>query len=125
MSYLDSYSDFRQYFEWTLAGDEDVSDNKKKMAINAVRYAIEHKLTPIQRQYLLMYFVDGHTTTDIANICYVDKSTVSRVLKNARQRIFDVACYTMGVFNNSEQLPCLKKRSAKKRPLPYKGGNIL
>ncbi|MBR4554757.1 MAG: sigma-70 family RNA polymerase sigma factor [Ruminococcus sp.] len=44
-------------------------------------------LTATQRHYLLMYYRDGKTVAEIANVCGVNKSTVSRTVNRAKQKL--------------------------------------
>ncbi len=52
-----------------------------------VRELLTDGLTNKQREYLLMRYVKGMKGVEIAEVCRVDKSTVSRTLKRARERI--------------------------------------
>lgn len=52
---------------------------------------IECVLTPVQREYLLMYHRDGFTIRRIAEICRVNPSTVSRTVRRAKQRLQNAA----------------------------------
>lgn len=44
-------------------------------------------LTPRQRQFLELRYFKGFTMDEIGDVCGVNKSTVSRTLKRARERI--------------------------------------
>lgn len=52
-----------------------------------VRELLSEGLTEKQREYLLMRYLKGMKGVEIAKVCDVDKSTVSRTLKRARERI--------------------------------------
>ena len=54
---------------------------------NTVQWAIEEILTPTQRKYYLLYWVEGVSMPAIGYICKVNKSTVKRTLDRATNRI--------------------------------------
>ena len=54
---------------------------------NIIRKVIARELTPLQRELVKAYYYDGKSVTEIANIRGINKSTVSRTLKAARERI--------------------------------------
>ncbi|MBQ7004714.1 MAG: sigma-70 family RNA polymerase sigma factor [Oscillospiraceae bacterium] len=65
------------------------SSNERQRAVmqDALHRTIERDLTARQRQLILMYFYDELDVTEIAKETNLDKSTVSRTLKRAKERI--------------------------------------
>lgn len=57
---------------------------------NTVQWAIEEILTPTQRKYYTLYWVEGVSMPAIGYICGVNKSTVKRTLDRATNRICKV-----------------------------------
>ncbi len=58
-----------------------------QLAQRALRDALEYELTPRQRQLVLMHFYEQYTVGQIAGKLELDKSTVSRTLSRAKQRL--------------------------------------
>lgn len=52
-----------------------------------VEWAIEEILTPTQRKYYRLYWVEGVSMPAIGSVCKVNKSTVKRTLDRATNRI--------------------------------------
>ena len=52
-----------------------------------LREVLGDQLTAKQRRYVLLYYSKGMTAEQIAKACGVNKSTVSRTLKRARERL--------------------------------------
>ena len=65
------------------ATDQDV---RQKM-LRLLTRVVARELTPRQRQMVERYYFDGRTILSIANELGVNKSTVSRGLKAARNRM--------------------------------------
>lgn len=61
---------------------------------NAVKVALERELNDRQRQIYVMYYIDGVTIPQIAAIMGVNKSTISRTLKRANERLAKVLRYS-------------------------------
>ena len=77
--------DFTQLAQWQQEG----GDNSRRM--QRLRRRLPEavmELTPRQRQMLHMQFQLGMTCTQIARELGVNKSTVSRCLRRARQNIY-------------------------------------
>lgn len=66
-----------------LGRDLKFSENVK----NLIRKIILTELTPLQREMISLYYYKGMSMTDIAKSRNVNKSSVSRTLKSARERI--------------------------------------
>lgn len=60
----------------------------------AVRVAVERELTERQRQVYLLYYLDGVSIPQIAARMGVNKSTISRMLKRANERLARVMRYS-------------------------------
>lgn len=54
--------------------------------------AIKTQLTKRQTQIMLSYYFEGKNMTEIADDLGLNKSTVSRTLKRALNRLADLAC---------------------------------
>lgn len=69
---------------------------------------IKNEMTPKQRKYFLAYYFEGLTMREIAEQAGCEKSTVSRTIKRAKQRILRVFKYTdrriYSMFENNEAL---------------------
>lgn len=72
---------------WMREQAEDNSDQLNRLRRN-LRKAREQELTPRQRQMLQMYFDDGQSMVEIADVLGVNRSTVSRTLMRARRRLY-------------------------------------
>ena len=48
---------------------------------------LKENLTKTQKYYIILYYRDGMTVTEIAELCGVNRSTVSRTMKRARERL--------------------------------------
>lgn len=64
--------------------NEEAIDHLK----NCIHVAISECLTPKQKKYLSLY-LNGYNGTEIAEICGVNKSTVSRMLNWALNKLFE------------------------------------
>lgn len=64
-------------------GDQYDVDTIRKVA----EWSIEEILTPTQRKYYCLYWVEGVSMPTIGYICGVNKSTVKRTLDRATNRI--------------------------------------
>ena len=59
----------------------------REQQLERIRAVIREELTPLQRQTLTAYYFQGQTIPEIAASRGVQKSTVSRTLKRAEERI--------------------------------------
>ena len=71
---------------WNRATGEDNSEQLARLRKN-LRKAVEMELTPRQKQLVHLHFDQGLSVTEIARLEGVHKSTVSRTLKRARERL--------------------------------------
>jgi len=79
---------------WTIAHAEDNENDIYRMKRN-LRLAREQELTERQRQVLTMRFDRGMTVTQIAEELGLHKSSVSRTLTRARQRLYKCLQYSL------------------------------
>ena len=59
----------------------------KEIQMKRVRRVIEEELTPIQRQILLDYYIQDMSMVEIARERGVHKSTISRTLHRAEEKL--------------------------------------
>lgn len=59
----------------------------REMQMQRVKRVIEEELTPLQRQTLIAYYFQQQTIPKIAESRGVNKSTVSRTLKRAEEKL--------------------------------------
>ncbi|MEG0615175.1 MAG: sigma-70 family RNA polymerase sigma factor [Oscillospiraceae bacterium] len=69
--------------------DDEVDTKLKSIAKKALSDIISEQLSEKQRQYLVLYYYEQHTMTDISEICGVNVSTVSRTISRAKKNIVD------------------------------------
>ena len=79
---------------------EDNREQINRLKRNLSR-ALRQDVTPRQREYMTLYYIQGMTIEDVAQACGVNKSTVSRTLKRGRQRLY--RCLRYGAANLLEQ----------------------
>lgn len=59
----------------------------KEVQMKRVQRVIEEELTPLQREALIAYYIQGQTITEIARDRGVQKSTISRTLHRAEDKL--------------------------------------
>lgn len=79
---------------WTRQNAADNSEQLERLRRN-LRRAREQELTPRQRQMLELYFDRGMTIPQIAVSLGLNRSTVSRTLRRARDRLYRCLRYTL------------------------------
>ena len=62
-------------------------EGQKEKTLERLRNIISHELTPRQKEFVELYYFKYMTIPEIAQMAGVNRSTVSRVLKSARNRI--------------------------------------
>jgi RNA polymerase sigma factor (sigma-70 family) len=79
-------------------------DNSKKLSVmkKALKQAMQTELTDRQRDMVIEYYYGGATVTAVAEKFGVTKSTVSRHLKRARERLKRALKYGMYVMWTEE-----------------------
>lgn len=83
--------DYIQYKKWSESEPEiDYSQHIK----NCLSIAIQEELSETQRLYFSLYHLEGVPIHEIADICGVNKSTVSRVLRAANNNLARVLRYS-------------------------------
>ena len=73
-----------QQWQKSLGGD---NRQRLERLVHYLPLAIAEELTPRQQQLLRMFYYDGKSVTDIAHELAVNKSTVSRTLRRAQDRL--------------------------------------
>lgn len=105
---------FRQWLEADMNPDDDYSRLKRML-----HKAIQENLKPKAREYLTAYYFQNLTMEEIAEMHGVNKSTVSRSIKFAEQRLRNVLQYTGVRFANADR-STQKGRSHHERSTPRK-----
>ena len=75
----EEYMALRQYIKLVGSGSQGLTES--------VRQALEHELTPRQRQLVNMYYIEQMQMQDIADELGLHISTVSRTIKRGRERL--------------------------------------
>ena len=93
---------FTQFDPMALAAarqwrQEDCGDNRDRLErlLTNLPMAMEQELTERQRQILTMHFFRGMTVTQIAEPLGVSKSTVSRSMARATEKLFCALRYSL------------------------------
>ena len=79
---------------WNRQNAADNSEQLDRLRRN-LRQAREHELTDRQRQMLELYFDQGLTIPQIAGELGVNRSTVSRTLRRAKDRLYRCLRYAL------------------------------
>ncbi len=79
---------------WNRQNAADNSERLERLRRN-LRQARERELTPRQRQMLDLYYDQGMTIPQIARELGVNRSTVSRTLRRARDRLYRCLRYAL------------------------------
>lgn len=104
------------YKEW-VNGDRDIEDSNYERAKRTLPKVMA-KLTETQRLYFTEYVVEGLTMSDIGERHGRHRTTVSRVLKAARKRLYEYMVIVSPEYAYEfDQLPAriAKKNNQKKR----------
>ena len=59
----------------------------REVQMKRVQRVIEEELTPLQREALIAYYIQGQTIPEIARDRGVQKSTISRTLHRAEEKV--------------------------------------
>lgn len=75
--------------QFLLDMTHDAAGNAEHLQIakHALHEILEQELTPRQREVVMLYFFEGKNTIVIAEELHLNKSTVSRTLARAKDRI--------------------------------------
>lgn len=79
---------------WMRANAPDNSEQLSRLRRN-LRLARERELTERQREMVSLYYDQGMTVPQIAKQLGVNRSTVSRTLRRARDRLYRFLRYTL------------------------------
>ena len=79
---------------WLRGNAPDNSEQLERLRRN-LRRAREQELTPRQKQMLELYFDQGMNMPQIARALDLNRSTVSRTLRRARERLYRCLRYTL------------------------------
>lgn len=79
---------------WRRANAEDNGEQMTRLRRN-LRLARERELTERQREMVALYYDRGMTMPQIAERLGVSRSTVSRTLRRARDRLYRFLRYTL------------------------------
>ena len=79
---------------WLRDHAEDNSDQLERLRRN-LRRAREQELTPRQKEILALYYDRGLKMPQIARKLGVNRSTVSRTVKRARERLYRCLRYAL------------------------------
>lgn len=79
---------------WMRANAQDNSEQLSRLRRN-LRLARERELTERQREMVSLYYDQGMTIPQIAERLGVNRSTVSRTLRRARDRLYRFLRYTL------------------------------
>ena len=79
---------------WNRQNAEDNSERLDRLR-RGLRQAREQELTPRQRQMLELYFDRGMTIPQIAEELGLNRSTVSRTLRRAKDRLYRCLRYAL------------------------------
>lgn len=76
-------------FLYNASISDDEGDRMHKMALRALKDIVAEELTKRQKQFIVLYYYKGMDMTEIAEVCKVSVSTVSRTISRARKKIAD------------------------------------
>ena len=79
---------------WLRANAEDNESDVRRLKRN-LRLAREEEPTPRQRQLMQMRFEQNMSVSEIAQALGLDKSTVSRTITRAKQRLYKCLRYCL------------------------------
>lgn len=79
---------------WNRQNAGDNSERLERLRRN-LRQARERELTPRQRQLVSLYYDQGMTIPQIAGELGLNRSTVSRTLRRARDRLYRYLRYAL------------------------------
>ncbi len=88
-----SFDLMENYLQEISAGQD--SDNRRQIAKakRLLRQVIQNDLTPRQREMVLLYFAEHRNMSEIAGLLQVNKSTVSRTIKRALNKLYKYLRY--------------------------------
>ena len=72
-----------------LTAENKEGDKLHSIARRALKEVVSEQLSARQKQFIVLYYYENKTMAEIADICGVNVSTVSRTLRRARKNITD------------------------------------
>ena len=81
------YLDIDRYVREKIFSDRETDGGAYPRKIRALHKAIFESASPKQRRYIIMYYMKNMTMEQIADLCGVAKSTVSRTIARGRNNI--------------------------------------
>lgn len=88
-------------FRHWIQAENDAEDQGRNHALKMMRVAIREELTEKQFQYINAYYAEGISMTEIAALYGVDRSTVSRTIGRARNRLKKILRYCSPILLKS------------------------
>ena len=79
---------------WQQGQQEDNRQQIRRLLVN-LPLAVEEELTPRQREMVFLYYDRGLKMSQIAQKLGVNRSTVSRTVKRAKQRLYRCLRYAL------------------------------
>ena len=79
---------------WQQEQQEDNRQQIRRLLVN-LPLAVEEELTPRQREMVFLYYDRGLKMSQIAQKLGVNRSTVSRTVKRAKQRLYRCLRYAL------------------------------
>lgn len=80
--------EFNRQFIQDMIGTGSDNRHHLKLAQKALHEVIEQELTGRQKEILMMYYFEQRSMVEIGELLGINKSTVSRTMARARNRIF-------------------------------------
>lgn len=79
---------------WVRSNAADNEEQRDRLRRN-LRLAMEQELTPRQKEMVSLYFYQGLNVSRIAEKLSVNRSTVSRTLRRAKDRLYHSLQYAL------------------------------
>ncbi len=116
---------YKTWFAMQFSADEE--DATAQNLAKLIHKAIQYELTDIQRDYFIAYYLNGLTMEEIGEIHGVDKSTVSRTVTRAKNRIERILKYSspklMRIWERGDKV--VIARQNRKESVRFKRGDRL
>lgn len=102
MAYEEFSLDRAAFLAWSNAeGGTNAADLDR--ARKAIPIILAEYVTPVQRDYIILYFVEQMSTRDIAVLREVSKSTVSRTIRRGLDRMYRCLRFSAPGFGSSSR----------------------
>ncbi len=100
---------------WLHADDEDnLADIER--AKRMLPIVLEECVTPVQREYIMKYYIEQMSTVEIAEFYGVNTSTVSRTIRRGINRAYGYLRFVSPLFINPPQRRSPLKNERKRSP---------